>query len=423
MSVALEPITKPYLLCSPIKCFQDDQGRRYLNHLWYKDLKEHLKYLPNFTLACPVLKSAPPENEHVIALDDDPDFQNVKIVDLPFSQSFLQGIVNTPKTMSRLWKAIGDAEVVHSGVAGWPIPDGWLLTPMIRWLRKRFYIIVIESAPWRIQPGAKSTITKRLRATVSESLSRWCVNSTDLAIFTQQQYKDSFLTRQQPDEHGHVIHASWIDDDNIISNDIADDTWKAKIADVTSRLRILFAGRLAELKGIQQLLDAMHLLQKRNVRVRLDILGNGEMYEACESAANTAEGSIKIEMLGTVPYGPKFFQLLQNYHSVVIPSLSDEQPRIVYDAYSQAVPVLASNTDGLSDCIADQETGLLVEPGNVEALANKIAWMADNLDSLHQMGITSLDRAREMTHWKMHERRWELLQNQFEAESIQGTIA
>ncbi|MEG4394568.1 hypothetical protein [Microcoleus sp. BROC3] len=46
-------------------------------------------------------------------------------------------------------------------------------------------------------------------------MNRWCVNNANLTIFTQSQYQQSLLTKRQ--ERGHVIHASWIDEENIIS--------------------------------------------------------------------------------------------------------------------------------------------------------------------------------------------------------------
>ncbi|WP_333190780.1 hypothetical protein [Microcoleus sp. Pol7_A1] len=65
--------------------------------------------------------------------------------------------------------------------------------------------------------------------------------------------------------------------------------------------------------------------------------------------------------MGTIAYGKELFRLLQEYHAIVVPSLSEDQPRIVYDdAYSQVVPILASNTDGLRDCIHNHKTGVIV---------------------------------------------------------------
>ena len=401
---SLPPITSRYLLITGIECYRDEKGRRYLDRLWYKDLLEHLRYLKNFTLASPCQREELPKD--VVALDSDPSFSEVKFIDLPSPNSFIKAIMQLPITTTRLWQAIGQADIVHTGVGGWPIPMGWLVTPIVR-LRKKFYVIIVESAFWRSQSGTPTTIRSRIRSVISEKLNRWCMNNTDLAIFTQEEYQKSLLTKWQ--ERGHVIHASWIDEDNILSESDATAIWNKKVSLSTKELKVLFAGRLNASKGVLILLEAMRALDEQGVPVKLDILGQGELINECERASKSMQVSTKIEVLGTVPYGLKFFQMLQTYHAVVVPSISDEQPRIVYDAYSQAVPLLASDTAGLRDCIQNGKTGMLTDSNNSTALANLLTWSWQNLNQLESMGMSSLKVVRVMTHQEMHRKRWHLL--------------
>jgi glycosyltransferase involved in cell wall biosynthesis len=367
-------------------------------------LLEHLRYLKNFTLASPCKKQEPPED--AIALDNDPLFSGVQFIDLPSPKSFAQGIMLLPTTALLLWKAIGHADIVHSTVAGWPIPLGWLVTPIVK-LQKKAYVLIVESAFWRLQPGIPATIQERIRAYISEILNRWCVNNADLSIFTQEEYRKSLLTKRK--DRGHVINASWIDAENIISQDDAIKIWRKKLSPSTQELKILFAGRLVASKGVLILLEAMKLLDKENIPIKLDILGQGELFDECEKASKEMKNSVEIRMRGTVPYIPTFFQLLQEYHAVVAPSISDEQPRIVYDAYSQAVPLLASDTDGLRDCIQHGKTGMLIRFNDPIALADLLKWSLQNMNQLESMGMTTLNVAHSLTHQKMHQKRWSLL--------------
>jgi len=93
---------------------------------------------------------------------------------------------------------------------------------------------------------------------------------------------------------------------------------------------------------------------------------------------------------------------------VIVPSLSDEQPRIVYDAFSQAVPVVASNTPGLRDCVRHGSTGRLVTGGPADWAA-EFKWCFEHSNELEEMGSRGLETARLMTHAEMHRRRWRLL--------------
>ncbi|WP_445242672.1 glycosyltransferase [Microcoleus sp. S28C3] len=71
---------------------------------------------------------------------------------------------------------------------------------------------------------------------------------------------------------------------------------------------------------------------------------------------------------------------------------------MVYDAYSQALPILASNTDGLRDCIHNHKTGVIVNSNDPVALADSIEWSGQNLPQLQSMGKASLQQAHSMTH-------------------------
>jgi glycosyltransferase involved in cell wall biosynthesis len=400
----LRRITSKYLLVINVPLYRDKDGATFAGQLWFKDLAEHLSYLDNFVLACPVLKGTPAEV--AVSLQSDSRFSRIQVIDLPVARSLAHAILVLPRTAWRLWRAVRSAEVIHSGIAGWPIPYGWIVTPMAKLLGKKL-VIIVESAPWRLNAGLPQGLKSRITASVFEWLARWCLKRADLAIFTQDEYRQSLLGREP--ERGHVIHASWIDKDVIISDAHAQTIWDEKIGRNSSGLTILFAGRLDPQKGVAVLLEAIKAVARKNIAVTLDILGSGELVAACKEVSAELRGSTRVNVLGTVAYGSPLFELLQRYHAIILPSVSDEQPRIVYDAYSQGVPALASRTAGLRDCIYESQTGWLVEPNNIGELSAVIERAAGNVEELRRMGMEALRVARSMTHQRMHLERQRLL--------------
>jgi glycosyltransferase involved in cell wall biosynthesis len=288
---------------------------------------------------------------------------------------------------------------------GFPFPLAWIVTPAVYYWKK-FYIIIVESAPWRFYSGSSVSLKDRLKTYILEALGRWCLKQTNLAIFTQEEYLNSFL--DQNNQRGYVIPASWIDDDIILSNEAADEIWNEKI-NHSQPLKIVFAGRLTASKGIPTLLESLVLLDNKNIPIQIDILGQGELLSECEKLKGTLKKSVQINLLGSISYGSPFFEVIRQYHAVVVPNCSDEQPRIVFDAYSQAVPVVASDTPGLRSCIHPQKTGVLVKPNDAAALADVLSALPQNLGQLKEMGIESLKAARQMSHRTMHQKRWQLL--------------
>jgi glycosyltransferase involved in cell wall biosynthesis len=412
----LPTIDLPYLLAVNIPCFIRADGRRVVDQLWHKDLIEHLRYLPHLTLASPLSNDPPPEG--AVELPDSEGRPRLHHVDLRNPRSFFNALLGLPIDLSRLWKAVGRTQIVHSGVAGWPIPVGWLLVPIAR-LRRRYLVLIVESAPWRIPPGdlGYASLLRRLHAAVSERLARYCVKAADLALFTHTQYRDSLL---KPDPgHGHVISASWIDESVIISDDEAARLWQTRLSAQSQPLKLVFVGRITAAKGIPVLLEAMRLLDGQSVRVDLEIFGAGDLQKDCEQLAASLHGPVTTRMRGTLLYGQSFFQALHLYHALVVPSLSDEQPRIVYDAMSQALPPIASATAGLRECVAHESNGLLVPPGDPKALAAVIRQVASEPDQLRRLGMAGLSLARGLTHQEMHRRRAFILREELKSRLTQ----
>lgn len=388
-------VTLKYLLVLHIPVYRAADGTRWTDGLWYKDLAEHLAYIEDFTLACPCMDM--PANTASLVQVTDP---RIKFVDLPGRRKLTTGL---PSTVKRLWQAVGRADIVHTGLGGWlPISLG-NMTSFMATLRRRFLFIIVESSTWRLVPGRAYSFSERLKARLAEWMNRNCLARVDLAVFTQAQYKQSLMVRHP--ERGHIIHASWIDAALIAPRQDAERSWSEKSP---RPLKVLFAGRVTAAKGVQVLLDAMRQLDADGCAIDLHVIGHGDLLDACRELGKTLRCA-RLTVLEPVPYGPEFFALLRRYHAVLVPSISEEQPRIVYDAYSQGVPVLASDTAGLRDCVEDQATGWLCRANDVSALAHLLDRAAREPERLHAMSEACLARASEMTHQHMHQRRLVLL--------------
>jgi glycosyltransferase involved in cell wall biosynthesis len=399
-------IEQAYLLVTSIPAYLDAGGGVWLDRLWHRDFVAHFGYLERLTLAAPGF-------EHRSDLDlvrvDPPPGVAFRLAPLPKQESLRAALLRLPATAQRLWSEIGSARIVHSGIAGWPFPIGWVANS-IALLRRRKLFIVVESAPWRLVGVGVEGARHRARAWVTEWLARFFVNRASLTLFTHEGYKRALLTR--PGRLGIVIPASWIDDADVLPPREAEATWAAKRSSAV--VRLLFAGRLVPEKGTELLLEAVQHSRVSPERLQIDVIGEGSSRKACEEAARRG-GSVALRVLDPVPYGPKFFELLRTYHGVLVPSITDEQPRIVFDAFAQAVPVIGADTPGLSACVSAGRTGWLVPRGEREAWASALARAAESARELQAMGLAALREARDMTHARMHEARWRVLADELGA--------
>lgn len=142
---------------------------------------------------------------------------------------------------------------------------------------------------------------------------------------------------------------------------------------------ILYVGRFDERKGIETLVRAFALLKERDLKnIKLMIVGG--------SSANMPDGIERdrieniVNKLGlkdsTIFVGRIGHDVLPLYYTAadvcVIPSHYEPFGLVAIEAMACGVPVVASNVGGLKFTIIPEETGLLVEPKDVEAFAEGI---------------------------------------------------
>lgn len=157
---------------------------------------------------------------------------------------------------------------------------------------------------------------------------------------------------------------------------------------------LLFVGRLASGKGLFDLLSAMERLVAGH-NVELLLAGDGEEQAAVETAI--AERDLD-EMVSLLGYREDVPGLMAASDVFVLPSYREGTPRVVTEALAAGLPVVATDIAGLPDQVTDGETGYLIEPGNIDALTERLdrlvgdpelrAWMGDRAaDSVHAFDV------------------------------------
>lgn len=139
------------------------------------------------------------------------------------------------------------------------------------------------------------------------------------------------------------------------------------------RLRVLlFFGYVRPYKGLDALLEAMARLKGR---LDVHLLVVGEFYGDYPAyQIKIRELSLQENVTTNAEYVPN--DQVGLYFSaadvVVLPYHSATQSGIVQIAYNFDKPVIATNVGGLGEVVLHQKTGLLVPPGNPDALAEAI---------------------------------------------------
>jgi len=136
---------------------------------------------------------------------------------------------------------------------------------------------------------------------------------------------------------------------------------------------VAFAGRLLWDKGVGQLVDAARILRSRGVAGRFVLIGEPDLDNPTSVPIETLRGWERegvVELWGRRSDMPA---ALSSVHVVCLPSTYGEGvPKILLEAAACGRPVVTTDWPGCRDVVRDGETGILVPPGNPEALAEAL---------------------------------------------------
>lgn len=143
-------------------------------------------------------------------------------------------------------------------------------------------------------------------------------------------------------------------------------------------LRVLYMGVLIPRKGIDVLLQSLDILKRTGCigNMRLSIAGTGE--EEGKLKEHCSERGLEdiVAFHGWIT-GSRKRDLIMESQIAVLPSYHEGLPISVLEYISYGMPVVATRVGDMEAAVKDGVNGFLVEPGNAEALADKLAEAAD----------------------------------------------
>ena len=143
----------------------------------------------------------------------------------------------------------------------------------------------------------------------------------------------------------------------------------------------VFFGRLAKVKGIQTLLEAMRQIKTSH----LYIAGTGDLQQSLVAYAEEHQIN-NVTFLGHLGTD-KLIPLIQKAAFSIIPSEWYENYSMsIIESLACGTPVIGANMGGISELVLDGETGLLFDSGNAEQLAKNIQLLLDNPQMVTEMG-------------------------------------
>jgi glycosyltransferase involved in cell wall biosynthesis len=152
---------------------------------------------------------------------------------------------------------------------------------------------------------------------------------------------------------------------------------------------LLFVGRLAAVKGVPVLLEAMESLIADHPGLRLTLVGDGPERAALEARAEGLRGHV--DFVGYKSQD-EVAALLREATALVLPSFAEGLPVVLMEALAARVPVVATRIAGVAELVEDGVSGRLVAPGDAGGLRAALAEILG--DGTLRAGMGAAGRAR-----------------------------
>jgi glycosyltransferase involved in cell wall biosynthesis len=148
----------------------------------------------------------------------------------------------------------------------------------------------------------------------------------------------------------------------------------------------LFVGVLERYKNVDGLADAWRLAAPRVPDARLRLVGRGTLRPVVEQLLHDVPAQTRWdERLSQ----PEISQALDESTVLVLPSRSEGMGRVLVEAFCRGRGVVASRVGGIPDLVEDDRNGLLVAPGDTNALADALVRVLSDRQLAERLGVAA----------------------------------
>lgn len=213
------------------------------------------------------------------------------------------------------------------------------------------------------QASRLKSVFKYLRFSLLKALTRYC-NIIDVFLCPSEFIRDMLL------KDGVAQNRT-----EIVRNPIQDVFFKSDLIqdnNLSSKVNIIYLGRLVKIKSIETIVDAIKLNTAEELEITADICGDGELKGHLSERIKELGLSNKIILRGKVDVF-EMKKIASNSDVLVLPSIVFENaPLVVYEAVSMGLFPIVSNIGGMLEAVNTIGYGDVFEAGDPQSLKDAI---------------------------------------------------
>jgi glycosyltransferase involved in cell wall biosynthesis len=160
-------------------------------------------------------------------------------------------------------------------------------------------------------------------------------------------------------------------------------------------LKLLYAGTWLDQRGIFYIRDAL-----RNLAARLP--GLTMTFAGCGVPPEEIQRFFGPQLARTMSIRPvvasdQMQDLYAEHDIFLFPSLMEGLPSVLLEAMATGMPVITTETCGMPDIVENEFNGLLIPPGNAEAIENAVMRLANSVELRRKLGEAARETMKRYT--------------------------
>lgn len=172
---------------------------------------------------------------------------------------------------------------------------------------------------------------------------------------------------------------------------------------------IIFVGRLAKHKHLDDLLRAVKILKNEKLDLNLIVVGDGIEKTNMKKLAHNLNIDKNVFFMGNLDNYGEVIKNIKRSEILVLPSTREGFGLVLAEANACEIPVIAYDSGGVSEIIKDNINGFLIEPRNIQKLSSKIEYLINNKKIAEKMGKSGRKIVEESFNWDIISQKIEIV--------------
>src|SRR5467141_35279 len=191
-----------------------------------------------------------------------------------------------------------------------------------------------------------------------------------------------------------------------VPNGVGPEFFQARFFSPGIATKLLFVGTWIDHKGIYYLAEAFEKVLRVIPEARLTVAGCQEPEEKIRQYfAPAARGALEVwPFIGRA----EMSSLYAEHEIFELPSLMEGMPLVLLEAMASGMPVVTTESSGMTDLVEDSHDGLFVIPGDAESLSTAIVRLCRDPELRLRLGGAAQEKMKRYT-WNQAARRTEMV--------------